>query len=114
MGRASALVLFSNQETLPCVVAEAMAAGLPVIAASVGALAEMLDGGRLGTLVPRGDEVALSDAITAILLGGSEAEARAVLARERARALYSPEVVAQATVDAYRTLLVASGVRDSP
>ena len=43
-----------------------MASGLPVIASDIQRVAEMLDIGRAGLLVPPGDAVALSEAIVAL------------------------------------------------
>ena len=42
-------VLFSNYENLPCVIIEAQASGLPVLATDVGGIAEMVNenSGRL-------------------------------------------------------------------
>ena len=44
-------------------IVEAMLAGTPVVASHSGAAAEILDGGRLGRLVPPGDAPALADAL---------------------------------------------------
>ena len=64
-------VLASRAETYGMVVAEALARGLPVVAAEVGGLAEALghDAERLrpGLLVPPDDAVALGDALRAWL-----------------------------------------------
>ena len=52
------LLLFSNFENLPCVIVEAFACGLPVLATRVGGIAEIVDDTR-GVLVDAGDEEAL-------------------------------------------------------
>ena len=68
---ADVLVLPSRAESYGMVVAEALARGLPVVAADVGGVPEALghgaDGARPGLLVPPGDPVALRDAIRAWL-----------------------------------------------
>lgn len=46
---------------------EALASGTPVIVSDVGGLPEVVDGGRVGALVPVGDDAALADAITRYL-----------------------------------------------
>ncbi|GAB4572801.1 MAG: glycosyltransferase [Anaerolineae bacterium] len=62
-----ALVISSDNEGTPVAVIEALAAGCPVVSTAVGGVPDLLDGGRLGTLVPPGDAQALADAISATL-----------------------------------------------
>jgi glycosyltransferase involved in cell wall biosynthesis len=68
---ADVLVLPSRAETYGMVVTEALARGLPVVAADVGGVPEALghggDGVRPGLLVPPGDAAALGDALRAWL-----------------------------------------------
>lgn len=64
MREASALVLFSNYENLPCVIGEAFASGLPVISTDVGGISEHLNAER-GVLIAKGDEAALTRAMLA-------------------------------------------------
>ena len=88
---ADVLVLASRAETFGMVVTEALARGLPVVAAEVGGLPEALghgaDGIRPGLLVPPGDPAALGAALRAWL---GDAELRGRLrraARERRASL---------------------------
>jgi glycosyltransferase involved in cell wall biosynthesis len=88
---ADLLVLASYAETYGMVVTEALARGLPVIAAEVGGVTEALghgdDGLRPGLLVPPGDPAALGAAVRAWL---GDAELRKRLrrsARERRASL---------------------------
>jgi glycosyltransferase involved in cell wall biosynthesis len=88
---ADLLVLASHAETYGMVVTEALARGLPVIAADVGGVTEALghgdDGTRPGMLVPPGDPAALAAALRAWL---TDAELRGRLrqaARERRTSL---------------------------
>ncbi len=68
MQRAAAFVLFSNYENLPCVLIEAQASGLPVVATHVNGVPELVGTtGRFGLLVPAGDEAALAAAIAQVL-----------------------------------------------
>ena len=86
-GAALALAPSRSAETFGLAAAEAMAAGLPVVASEVGALAELVD--EQG-LVPAGDAGALAEAIRR-LAGDRDAGARGL---ERVRALCAPEAVA--------------------
>ena len=52
-------VLSSVSEGMPMVLAEAMAASLPIVATAVGGVAEMVEEGVTGWLVPAGDEAAM-------------------------------------------------------
>src|SRR6478752_3309084 len=90
-GAADVLVLPSRSETYGMVVAEALARGLPVVAADVGGVPEALghgaDGTRPGVLVPPDDPAALRGALRAWLL---DADLRLRLrraARERRESL---------------------------
>ncbi|MFM2137788.1 MAG: hypothetical protein RJA57_95, partial [Bacteroidota bacterium] len=62
MRSANALVLFSEMENAPCVIAEALCCGLPVIATRVGGIPELIDD-RKGLLIPSRDETALVGAL---------------------------------------------------
>jgi glycosyltransferase involved in cell wall biosynthesis len=88
---ADLLVLPSRAETYGMVVTEALARGLPVVAADVGGVAEALGHGgrgiRPGLLVPPGDPAALAEALRAWL---GDAEVRRTwrrAARERRASL---------------------------
>jgi len=63
LSQADIFVLSSDYEGFGLVVAEAMAAGLPVIATAIGGIPEILEGGRAGILVPPKDVDALAKAI---------------------------------------------------
>jgi glycosyltransferase involved in cell wall biosynthesis len=84
-----------SAETFGLAAAEAMAAGVPTIAARVGALPELV--AEPGWLVPPGDARALAAAMEAAA-GDAEAGERA---RERVRALCAPGRVAPLLGDVY-------------
>jgi glycosyltransferase involved in cell wall biosynthesis len=60
-------VLPSRFEGLPLVILEAMLAAVPVVATDVGSVAEAIDDGRTGLLVPASDPAALAAAIRRLL-----------------------------------------------
>jgi len=65
--QADLLCLPTHGDTNPWALLEAMACGTPVVSSPVGAIGEMLDDGRAGVLVPRGNPRALREALRALL-----------------------------------------------
>ncbi|HEV8338496.1 MAG TPA: glycosyltransferase family 4 protein [bacterium] len=65
-GAADVFVLNSLHEGFPHVALEAMAAGVPVIAAAAGGIPEVVTSDRSGVLVPPGDDRALRSTIAAL------------------------------------------------
>lgn len=61
------LVISSDNEGTPVSIIEALAAGVPVVSTAVGGVPDLLDGGRLGTLVPPGNADALAQAMVTAL-----------------------------------------------
>jgi glycosyltransferase involved in cell wall biosynthesis len=98
------VVLPTYYDTSPNVIAEAMVAGVPVIATAVGGLPYMLDDGANGQLVPPGDVGGLADAIRSNLRAPEAAEARAVRAQAVARRRYGRELFVSRMLSMYRAV----------
>lgn len=92
--RASVFVLPSAQETSPLVIAEAMAAGVPVVATRAGGVAHLVEEGRTGFLVDVGDTDALAQRLAELL--GDERSRRAFATAARLHAeRFRPAAVAE-------------------
>src|SRR3954453_1677507 len=83
LGQLDVLVLPSTQEPFGTVVAEAMAAGTPVVATRVDGLPELVEDGVTGALVDPGDTAALAVAVLEVLERRDELGAAARLRAAR-------------------------------
>ncbi|MGH9253880.1 MAG: glycosyltransferase family 4 protein [Vicinamibacterales bacterium] len=105
--RADVFVLASRQETYGMAVAEALAHGLPVVATTTGAIAELV-GNDAGLLVRVGDVPALVEALSR-MLGDAGLRARLTEGACRARERLPGWEEASARMDASLTSLAAHG-----
>jgi len=94
-------VLPSRSEAHPNALLEAMAAGLPCVATSVGGVPEVLDAGRCGRLVPAGDSDALARAMLDLAVDPDARRRLGVAAWQRARDTYSLSGMAKAYATLY-------------
>ncbi len=99
MGRM--LVIPSRAESLPYVVLEAAAAGLPIIATAVGGNPEIF-GTQAAKLIPPDDIVALIGAITAAIDDPAAMQAGAQVLRTRIRSEFSLTTMVECNLAAYR------------
>ena len=88
MGASDIIINATHSEGFGMAVAEAMAAGVPVVATDVPACREVLDGGRCGMLYPQGDSAALAAAIGRILDDDALRRRLVGAASERVRSHY--------------------------
>ena len=91
IANADVLVLPSWVDSLPSVVMEAMAAGVPCVATRSGGAEELIVEGETGRLVPPGDVEAIARALEELLLNESSRRAMGERARARARARFPRE-----------------------
>lgn len=103
--RAAVLALPSWQETLPAAVAQAMAAGVPVVSTAVGGVPDIIRDGETGLLVPPGDVPGLADALARALTDAPRARSLAEAARGYAEENFRGRVVAQRVLDVYADVL---------
>ena len=81
--------LTSVSEGMPVALMEAAACGVPVVATDVGGVAELVDHGRTGFLVPSGDVAALAAALESLLAEPETAREMGRAARSRAEERFS-------------------------
>jgi glycosyltransferase involved in cell wall biosynthesis len=98
------LVVPSRAESLPYIVLEAAAAGVPLIATRAGGIAEIL-GADAARLVPPGDANALAAAISAALADPIALRQCAMRLRLRVREAFSADVMTAAVLAAYAETL---------
>jgi glycosyltransferase involved in cell wall biosynthesis len=100
----------SHREGFPRAAMEAMAMGVPVVAADVRGGRQVVDDGRTGFLVPRRDPPALARAVSRL---GEDAALRARMAayaRERAETCFDERRVVERVTAAYRRVARLKGV----
>ncbi|HYF30013.1 MAG TPA: glycosyltransferase [Chitinophagaceae bacterium] len=99
MQYASALLLFSRYENLPCVVLESLCCGLPVIATAVGGIPEVINASN-GMLVQPGNEGELLQAMLQCMEHPERFNRQSIAAQ--AQQLFSYETVGKQFADLYR------------
>ena len=82
-------------EGSPAVVKEAMAAGVPVVATTIGGIGEILQDGAQGLLMPPGDEEALASALERLLADPGLRRAMGEAGRDRSRDFSMDRMVEQ-------------------
>ncbi|MDX6767751.1 MAG: glycosyltransferase family 4 protein [Candidatus Methylacidiphilales bacterium] len=101
--RASGVVLPSLEDNCPMVVLEAMAAGVPVAAASVGGVPDLIENDLTGILFDPLDAASMARGVMALFAEHSHAMAARACAQARLR--YHPRGVADRHVSIYREVL---------
>lgn len=102
--QASVCVVPSHYESFGLVALEAMACGVPVVAARAGGLPEVIEDGMTGLLVPAGDAPALANAIVSLLRDREERTQMGSAGRERARTKFSIEEHSAANLCLYKDM----------
>lgn len=105
LSQASILVLPSRQENAPMVVAEALAAGVPVIASNICGIPYMIQNGQTGYLVDPENTEEMAGQIAALIRDGDLRQKMSEAARQAASSRFHPNAVADKTIEVYRHVL---------
>lgn len=105
-------VLPSLREGLPVSLLESAAAGLPIVATSVGGIPEIVEDGVGGILVPPQDSGALGEALLALLRDPERRRSMGQAALERVERKFDIDVVAGQIQELYLSMLASAGRRN--
>ena len=114
LARASVFLLPSRQENSPMAIAEAMATGMPVIAANRCGMPYMLDEGKSGFLIDPEDTAQITDRLLRLL---ADQDLRVRMGREARRQAiqrFHPINVARKTRDVYRAVVASCSAMGRP
>jgi glycosyltransferase involved in cell wall biosynthesis len=102
---ATMVALPSLEDNCPMVVLEAMAAGVPVLAAKVGGVPDLIEEGKTGLFHDPLDLAGTRAGVEKILSDREFARAMAATAKQQARERFHPLVIARRHVEIYREVL---------
>jgi glycosyltransferase involved in cell wall biosynthesis len=105
LARAQVFALSSRSEGFPRSVLEAMRAGLPVVASSVGGVPEAVSDGSTGFLVPPGDPAAFARALDAVLRDPAKRKLMGARGRQSYQARFLFDSMLQSTAGLYDRLV---------
>jgi glycosyltransferase involved in cell wall biosynthesis len=105
LSRATLLALPSLEDNCPMVVLEAMAAGLPVAAANVGGVPELVKDSETGALFDPTSRPGIEASVARLLKDVDLTRHMAKVARERAVERFQPRVIAQQHLKVYEEVL---------
>ncbi len=111
--KATLLALPSLEDNCPMAVLEAMAAGVPVVAASVGGVPDLIEDGKTGLLCDPLDAASMRRAVEKMLLAPSAAADMARQAKSRAQQRFHPEIIARRHLEIYREVLGAPSTSEA-
>lgn len=102
---AAGFVSSSTAEGLGSAVLDALAAGVPVVAAAAGGIPEIIENGRTGILVPPASPEALARGIVDLFEQPRLADEMAARGRQLVRSRFSVDAMVDGTLAVYRRLL---------
>ncbi len=104
---ATMLALPSLEDNCPMVVLEAMAAGVPVLAANVGGLPDLVEDGKTGVFCDPVDAASMRNGVGKLLDDAKLARELAATAKARAEERFHPLVIARRHLEIYREVLAS-------
>jgi len=110
LARSAMLVLPSLEDNCPMSVLEAMAAGLPVAAANVAGVPELITHGTDGLLFDPSHEESIRAAIAELLADDRKRSELGARAREKAVRCFHPQRIAEKHVAIYRQIIASGGL----
>jgi glycosyltransferase involved in cell wall biosynthesis len=110
--RLDVVVCPARQDVTGLTALEAMAAGRPVVASRVGALADIMVQGETGRLVPPADSSAIAATVLRLLGRPDERQTLVSAARAYVARHHSVELAVAASVQAYAAVTAARPARD--
>jgi glycosyltransferase involved in cell wall biosynthesis len=108
LGKASVFLLPSRQENSPMAIAEAMAAGLPVIASNRCGMPFMVSENTTGFLIDPEDTKQIAERLTRLLQDPAAARQMGLTGRSIAELRFAPQRVAEQTRAVYQHIVNAS------
>ncbi|MFN3890329.1 MAG: glycosyltransferase family 4 protein [Beijerinckiaceae bacterium] len=113
IGEAAVVVAPSAWENFPYVCLEGMSAARAVIGSSAGGMAEIIDNGETGLLVPPRSPAAIARAVTDLLRDPDRRSALGLAARKSVLERYSPSVVGPLQEETYRLAIRNAASREA-
>lgn len=105
LAKANCLVVPSFQENAPLTITEAMTVGVPVVAANVGGIPEMIEDGKTGLLIDPHNLQSISDAVSKVLSDEALARSMGRAAKEAAEKRFTASLACEKTLQVYREVL---------
>jgi colanic acid/amylovoran biosynthesis glycosyltransferase len=103
--KADIFLLPSIEEAFGLVLLEAQAAGLPVIATSVGSVADAIKDNQSGFIIPSGDDEAIADKLTYLIKNKELWPSMGKIGREFVKSNYDNKHLTVRLVEIYRELI---------
>ena len=108
LATAALMVLPSLEDNCPMSVLEAMAAGVPVVAASVGGVPDLVEDEKTGLFCDPLNATSMATAVKRALQDRALGDSLAGAARKRAEAIFHPRAIARRHMEIYREVLNTS------